>query len=495
MTRRGTRALATALAAAALTLAPPHAGDANASAAQALDLAATIRYALAHDATLLAKRANLASLESAFVKQHASEFPSIAGQLQNQLSKSSNAQGQFAQFGITPQNNFSQNTAQMTAQWTLFNGSLNQVLTQEDRRQVESARNDLRHAEDLVAADVSAAFYNLDVRRETVRLDEGSRVYEQQLLDAARANERVGRAAGIDTLRAQVAVTRAEAALVSARADEANAREALASRIGAPLDVAFDVPSALPEPAPPGTSVAQLVGIALAARSDVTAALATLRAAQLANAAIDTDLRPQIALNGSFGNQTSPTQFVALQQQIDAQNAAALAQYQLLKEIAPPSVFIPLPTILPPVTRGTPGFWQIGATATLTLPLIDYGTRRAAHRAARAQIDSDAAALANVRSAVELDVRQSLRAVQTNATNLQLAKQAAELARESARIAQLQYRNGLISFTDANATEQTSLSAQTDLASARVAYVVSYIRLRIALGTSDPVAAALLQGS
>jgi outer membrane protein TolC len=466
-----------------------------AAAAQTLDLGATVRYALAHDASLLAKRANLANLEAAFVKQHASEFPTIGGLLQNQMAKSANSQGQFAQFGITPQSNFSQNTAQVTAQWAIFNGSLNQVLTQEDRRQVESARNDLSFAEDHVAADVSAAFYDLDVKRETVRLDEGNRIYEQQLLDAARANERVGRGAGVDTLRAQVAETRAEAALVSARADDANAREALASRIGAPLDVAFDVPATLPEPAPPQTPVAQLVGIALAARTDVAAALATLRAAQLANAAIDTDLRPQIALNGAFGNQTSPTQFVALQQQIDAQNAAAIAQYQLLRQIAPPGVIIPPPTILPSVTRGTPGFWQIGATATLAVPLIDYGTRRAAHRAATAQIDSDVGALSNVRSAVELDVRQSLRAVQTNATNLRLAKQAAELARESARIAALQYRNGLISFTDANATEQTSLSAQTDLASARVAYVVSLIRLRIALGTSDPLAAALLQGS
>ena len=61
-----------------------------------------------------------------------------------------------------------------------------------------------------------------------------------------------------------------------------------------------------------------------------------VRVAVLSNAAIDTDLRPQIALNAAFGNQTSPTLFVTEQEQIDAQNAATLAQYQLLRAIAPP---------------------------------------------------------------------------------------------------------------------------------------------------------------
>ena len=71
-----------------------------------------------------------------------------------------------------------------------------------------------------------------------------------------------------------------------------------------------------------------------------------------------------------------------------------------------------------------------------------------------------------------------------------LAKASAQLARESARIAQLQYKNGLISFTDVTATEQTALSAENDLVAARVAYVVSDIRLRMTLGPADPAAAA-----
>jgi outer membrane protein TolC len=160
-----------------------------------------------------------------------------------------------------------------------------------------------------------------------------------------------------------------------------------------------------------------------------------------------------------------------------------------LKQIAPPGVVIPPPTLLPPVPRGNPGFWQVGTVATWTVPVIDYGSRRASHRAAAAQIASATGALENTRSAVELDVHTAARAVQTNATNLRLAKQSAQLATESARISRLQYQHGLVSFTDAEATSQTALSSLTDLASAQVAYIVAYIRLQIAVGASDPVTA------
>ena len=60
---------------------------------------------------------------------------------------------------------------------------------------------------------------------------------------------------------------------------------------------------------------------------------------------------------------------------------------------------------------------------------------------------------------------------------------------ESSRIAQLQYRNGLISLTDATAAEQSALQAGTDLITARANYVSAVVRLRVAVGTDDPLTA------
>ncbi len=220
---------------------------------------------------------------------------------------------------------------------------------------MEAAQSDLRRSESQTAQDVATNFYGLLAKRETTRADVANAGYQQQLLTAARANERVGRAAGVDTLRAQVAATRAEATLLSAQADEANSREALASEIGAPLETPFALPGIAPEPPLPQTPLGTLLAIAETSRPDVASAIANVRVAQLANAAIDSDLRPQIVLNGAFGNQTSPTAFVDEAQQIQAENIAALQQYEFFSKIAPPSI-VPVPVLIPSVIRGNAGF-------------------------------------------------------------------------------------------------------------------------------------------
>ena len=108
---------------------------------------------------------------------------------------------------------------------------------------------------------------------------------------------------------------------------------------------------------------------------------------------------------------------------------------------------------------------------------------------ARALIDADQQALTTAENAVEVDVRSALRGAQTAFENLQTSKQAANLGVESSRIAQLQYRNGLISLTDATAAEQSALQAGTDLITARANYVSAVVRLRVAVGTDDPLTA------
>jgi outer membrane protein TolC len=178
-------------------------------------------------------------------------------------------------------------------------------------------------------------------------------------------------------------------------------------------------------------------------------ARAELAYARLADAGIDTDRFPQIQVTAAFGNQYSPT----------------------------------TGSIVP--GGGNPGFWQIGASETFTLPLIEYGTRRASHAAAHAKIDAAEAALSSAENAVDVEIRQAFRAAQTAGTNLQTSREADALGRESARIARLQYAHGLISLTDATAAEQSALQAATDLVSARVAYAAAIVNLEVAIGAGD----------
>jgi outer membrane protein TolC len=399
-----------------------------------------------------------------YAKDHANQYPTVTGLLQNQLAKQSNASGTgaLAQYGLTPVNAFSQNTAQLGTQWTVYNGSYNQILAQRAKRQVESDRDDLRRAQQQLAQDVNNAYYAVSVRHETVRLDTADQAYQDALLQVARDNARVGRTAGVDVLRSQVNDLRAQATLATARSDEATARESLAQTIGAPPDEAFVFPSTLPEPALVTTPPATLIAAAERNRSDIAGALAALADARLADSIIDTDRFPTLQVNGAFGNQFSPTQ-----------STAALN----------PLTGLPVAS-----SRGNPGFWQIGATETLQIGFAEYGARRAQHRAAHFAIDSAQAALDTARYTVETDVRQALRGAQVAAANLATAKQASALGTESARIAQLQYRNGLISLTDATQAERDNLSAQNDLVNARVNYIDAIVHLRVSIGTSDPAA-------
>ena len=490
----GRLALACVLANAILTR-PAHAAGSGVPGnrpAITLDGYGSVVYALRHAPSLAAQRATVENLNSGFTKLRAAEYPALTGLLENQLSKQSNQVGPYAQFGISPQNNFSENTAQLGFAYNLYNGSA-QLSAEQAKKQLENAQDELRRLEEQTAIAVTDAFYALAADRGAVTLDRNDLLYQQDLLATAQAEEHVGRVAGVDVLRAQVAVARSKSTLVQAIVTEQNDREALAIQIGAPYDTTFDVPEVLPEPPLPATPAAALASIARLNRPEIAEARAALDAAALGDATVDDDLRPTVQLSGSFGSQVSPTSLVAEQQQIDAENAQAENSYSSEKLLFP-NTYIPPPTLIPPVDRHQPGFWQLAATATFQLPLFDYGQRAAEHHAARAQIDSALTALYNAYDSVQADVDTALRNLQADSEKLALARLAADAARESARIARLQYKSGVISFTDAALTEQTTLSAENDLLAARVVYVTAMIKLRIALAPPDPSAAADLRG-
>ncbi|MDQ6929639.1 MAG: TolC family protein [Candidatus Eremiobacteraeota bacterium] len=448
-----------------------------ATAATPLTLHDSVVYALSHNAAIAAKKSAVASAQATFTKQRAQELPPVTGTLQNQLARSSNAGGQFAQFGIAPSNKFSQNTAQIGTQYTLYNGSLTQIAAQEGKRQLESARADLKQTEEQVTTNVVSAYFGVASKENGSLIARNNLAYQQTLLSAARAKERAGLVAGVDVLRADAAVQQALSTNLVAQSDAQTARETLAQSIGAPIETPFTVSQTVPEPALPAQTVENLSRIALANRPDIAVAQANLAVAKLSRAAIDTDLRPQITLNGAFGNQLSPTNAASQAAQINSINSQCAAG------LLPPSQCAGAPFTF---NRGTPGFWQIGATTTLGVPLIDYGTRKTAHAAGDENIRSAQLALDTTMYGAQADVHQSLRGAQTAAASLVYQKKAAALAGESARIAQLQYKNGLISLTDVTAAQNTAVSAQTDLFNARVAYVNALVKLRTALGTFDP---------
>jgi len=447
---------------------------AAATAALLLDLPHAVAFALKHDASLLTQQAQVAQAESEYVKLHASELPGVGGQLQSQLAKTENMPGALAQYGVTPTTEFSLNTAQVSSTWNLWNGGLAQLQAQQAKRRMEAARLDLRRAEDQKTIDIASAYYALANKRVAVTIARGDLAYQQELLSIARTNERVGRVAGVDVLRAESAEAHSAATLAGDEADVDNASDSLAHSIGAPIGTQFAIADPLPEPAFPATPLAELIALAEKSRPDIAAAAAQLAAAVLVNRAIDTDFFPQLSLSAAFGNQFSPTAYGAELAQVGQINPLLAASGLPLEPVPP---------------RGNPGFWSVGATATLGFPLLDWGTRHAAHRAAHAQIDALTASFDSTKESVELDVRENFRTSQAAQATLKYTKIAASAADESARISQLQYRNGIISFADVRSAQQQALASKTDLENARASYLLTLVKLRIALGSYDPVKA------
>lgn len=442
-----------------------------------MTLVDAVSYALSHDATVAAKFAAVTAQAHTVAVQAGQTFPTVSGMLQSILQKSANYGGAYQVIGLTPQSNFSQNTVSIGTNYTLNAGGLGLIQLAAVKAALEQARQDLARSEDLVASEVTNAFFNVAQKDGIVTLDRSDLSYQNALVAAARAKARAGVSAGVDVLRARVAQAKSASMLVGARADAQNAREALAHAIGAPLDTRFAVPAVVPQPALPQGNIETLESIAIAQRPDVLSARKAVIAARETRKGWARELFPSLQVGASMGNQYSPTESVALQNQLDA--AFVQQNQQRILHGLPP---LPL-SDKPVVPRGSPGYWQIGVTSTFTLPFVDYGQRHTERINDDAQIASARAFLAQTISQAQIDVRQQDRAAQTAQAQLAYAQEEARLGAESARIAQLQYRSGVIALADVFQAQQTSVQAQTDLIDARVAYVDAIVALRVALGT------------
>ncbi len=172
-----------------------------------LDGYGAVAFALHNAPALLSQTATILANDLTYTRDRAAEFPGLSGELQNQISKQSNQIGSFAQFGLSPQNNFSENVAQLAASYNLYNGGA-QLTAQQAKRFTEASKYELKRQQEQVAIAVSNNFYELAADHRVVLLDENDVRYQRALLDAARASERVGRVAGVDVLRAEVAAAR-----------------------------------------------------------------------------------------------------------------------------------------------------------------------------------------------------------------------------------------------------------------------------------------------
>ena len=423
-----------------------------------MTLGEAIAYALNHNSTVAQQYAAARAAEHSLAQARAGAFPTVNGTLQNYLAKSANYEGAYAIIGASQQSVYSQNTAEVGTQYTLDTGGLAFLQLSSARASAAQAEETLANSENQVASTVTNAFYAVVQKASLVDVDQSDLRYQDALVSAAKVKEKAGVAAGVDVLRAQVAQAKSASVLVGAQADVEDARENLAQSIGSSLDQQFAFPKSIAQPKLPAQPIDALEDVALNTRPDVLAAKDGVAAARFTRKGWDRELFPQIQIQAAMGNQFAPTSAGEIVG-VDAHGNP---------------IFIP---------RGTPGFWLLGATSTLSLPLVDWGQRRTERANDDAQLASAENALDQARTQVQIDVRQNYRAAQTALSQLSYAREESDLGTESARIAELQYKHGVIALSDVLQAQQQSVTAQSDFVNAEVSYVEAIVKLRVSLGT------------
>ena len=310
---------------------------------------------------------------------------------------------------------------------------------------------------ELSAARAQVAASNARIQGDLLRLNgEVTRQYyrairanklldvEIQLLESAKERlsrtEQLLRVAGsspVDVLGARAEVASQEQAIARAEADAAKEILLLKEIVGMAGDGGIMLTSDLPTPSDPsGLSLADLVGRAVNGAPEVVAARASVRAADQQAGAARARRLPSISVNAGYGRNMS------------------LSSYDALFEMNPQNRSFSFGMgISVPLFDG----FQTSATiarADATRDDARHDERAAVLRAER-----------QVRSAY-IDVANAYKL-------LELAERKASISRERLELAQEQYRNGAMSFTDLQTVIDRTGAAEREVVDARAQYAAN----------------------
>jgi outer membrane protein TolC len=194
-------------------------------------------------------------------------------------------------------------TTLLRMHWTLLDFGRRSAAADEAREELAAANFRFNRMHQEVAYGVERATYAYDASRARVTAAEATLASAQAVTDAADARMAAGLATRTEVLLARQELARAAFDLQAAHRGVADARAALADALGIspamPLEV-VDL-SALPLPPALSVSVEETMDVALAARPDLAASLAELRAREADVRRTRADFWPRLGVSGSGG--------------------------------------------------------------------------------------------------------------------------------------------------------------------------------------------------
>jgi outer membrane protein TolC len=300
---------------------------------------------------------------------------------------------------------------------------------QATRYGVQLAEQQRRLAEQQVATATTLAYIELLTAGQSVAAAEANVQLARQLLDLATNQRNAGIATGLDVARAETRLASQQVQLAQARTNLDTARLNLLRMIGSPLYAQLSPADAMRFDPQPPPEPAQAIRQALAGRLELSVASEQLRIAEAERGAAIGGWAPTVSAFGDYGG----------------------------SGLKPNEVNLP--------TR------SIGVR--IDVPVFDGGRTRSEVQVATSRVRQAEMQLADLRAAVEKDVRQALDNLATREDQMRAAQKNLDLAQRELSLAQDRFQNGV-----ADNIEVTT--AQTALENARQMAVFSLAQFNIA---------------
>lgn len=350
--------------------------------------------------------------------------------------------------GFDPQGNtnpFSEHSTAITATWVLFDGFVREAQVLAAKHLHRAAMHSLVDVERLIVRAVDAAYYQVQLAEEQLRIARADEAFSQEQFDETRKLQSAGRATQADVNNFRVRVLAAQANHTAARGQREVGRVVLAELLGLPR---CELPEALALSPLSEESEAELtepdsarwMKRALQNRPDIRQLRQILHSEMENVHAAQGLFMPTVAMSGSWGFDRRST----IRYTKDDQSSAGAIDFR----------------------------WE----------LYTGGSRRAAVRAAEAARAEATAKLNRLKLTIQSDVRTAGINVRDAQEQILLQRENLSTARENRRIVQAGYVAGKETLTRLNEAQRDFIAADADLTLAR-------IRLRLAWSDLNAAAA------
>ena len=412
-----------------------------------LSLADAVRRGLAANLGAISADNSVSASRAQRIQELSALLPNLSADASETVTQVNLAAYGF-QFKLPPGLNFSIPSVVGPFSYSQLEGRLSQSIYDRVQRKNWQASKETeratvlsaRDARELIVLAVGGAYLQTlasaaDVESQHAQVDNAQAIYRQ-----AETRKEAGTNSKIDVMRSLVELQTEEQRLNTVQADLRKQKIELARIVGLPLDrdLILSEPLAFHAQSVPETTAA--IDQALRRRSDLQAAEAQVRAAELALSAARAERWPSVSLNGDYG-------------------------------------------VLGPNPASTHGVFAV--TGSVNVPIWQGGRTKGDIQQAEAALRQRQAELADQRGKVEQDVRTALIEVQTAIGQVQLAGSNRSYARETLTEARDRFSAGVANTVEVVQAQEQVASAESSYTSSLFAFNLAKLSLARAVGDAE----------